>query len=938
MDYKDTLNLPQTDFPMKAGLATLEPRLLEEWADMYQKIRKARTGAPKYILHDGPPYANGDIHTGHALNKILKDMIVKIKTMQGFDAPYVPGWDCHGLPIELQVDKKLGKKKGEISRSEKRKLCRDYASEFVDKQRESFKRLGIFGDWENPYLTMNYKYEADTVRELAKFIENGSLYQGLKPVHWCVSCCTALAEAEVEYEDHVSPSVFVKFPLWEGEAEKLGLPSDREVSILIWTTTPWTIPANRAVAVHPGFDYSAVEYKDGILILATELAGKVLSKLGVDDVKSVKTFKGSELENVDTRHALYEKRSPIITGMHVTLEQGTGAVHTAPGHGQDDYIVGLKYGLEVYNPVRGDGRYVDDLEFFGGLKVPAANGDVIEKLSSTGRLLHEEKLGHSYPHCWRCKKPIIFRATAQWFISMEKNDLRARALENIGKTKWVPAWGKERIHGMVEGRPDWCVSRQRSWGVPITILFCEKCDEPLMSADVARRAADMIENKGADVWFELDAGEFASGAKCKCGSDRFRKEEDILDVWFDSGVSHALVLKDWKELSWPADLYLEGSDQHRGWFQSSLLESVGTGNPAPYKTVLTHGYVVDKQGKKMSKSVGNTITPEQVVKKYGAEVLRLWISSENYMEEVRISDEILKRLSESYRKIRNTFRFLLSNLYDFNPDKNFVDSHRLPELDRYILDRAYQMQKKVLEAFDRHEYHVLYHQINNFCVVDLSSFYLDIVKDRLYTYPAESDGRRAAQTTIYALTQLMVRLVAPVLSFTAEEIWKAIPEDSLCPKGSTVHSEEFLHEGWFRFANSEETSGKRLMALFSGKEFEFRKKWDTILEIRNRVLKVLEEKRRDKVIGHSLDAKLEISASGKHQTVMKEYEAELPFIFIVSQAVVKPKSEGEMEISVLKADGEKCERCWNYSTDLGRNSEHPAVCERCAKHLAESGV
>ena len=918
MDYKDTLNLPKTAFPMKAGLDKLEPRILGDWKDIYKKIRDERKGRKKYILHDGPPYANGDIHMGHAMNKILKDLIVKIKTMQGFDAPFVPGWDCHGLPIELEVDKKLGKKKRDVTRSDKRKMCREYAAGFVDKQRDSFIRLGIFAEWENPYITMDYRYEAQTVRELAKFIDNGSLYQGLKPVHWCSSCATALAEAEVEYEDRTSPSVFVKFAVESESVEKLGLSSGGEVSIVIWTTTPWTIPANRAVCVHPAFDYSALRAGSEVYIVATDLAEKLLPMLGLDKLDEIKRFKGAELEGVGTKHPLYDRRSPVINGLHVTLEAGTGAVHTAPGHGQDDYAVGLKYGLEVFNPVTQYGKFDDDLEFFGGLKVPGANSDVIEKLKSLGRLLHAEDLNHSYPHCWRCKKPIIFRATSQWFISMEKNRLREKAMEEIKKVDWVPSWGRERIYGMVENRPDWCVSRQRSWGVPITALYCAKCDEPFISGDVARKAADEMEKHGADVWFEKPATDFLpESASCKkCGSAEFRKEEDILDVWFDSGVSHSAVVKEREQLTWPSDLYLEGSDQHRGWFQSSMLASVGTRGEAPYRTVLTHGYVVDKQGKKMSKSVGNVISPEQVVKRYGADILRLWVSSENYMEEVRISDEILKRISEAYRKIRNTLRFMLGNLNDFDPQKDRVEKAEMEEIDRYILDVAASMQDKVLAAFERYEYHAFYHSLYNFCVVDLSSFYLDIIKDRLYTYPQLSKGRRSAQTTLYDVTQLMVRLIAPVLSFTAEEVWRNMPAGE---PGSSVHTQEFADVSKYK------------------SDGELREKWNYLRQFRESAMKLLEEKRRNKEIGHSLDAKLAVTAAKEDYEKLAASKDELPFIMIVSQFELTEKQNGDLETSVEKADGQKCERCWNYSVDVGKNSGHPTVCGRCVTHLAEAG-
>ena len=918
MDYKDTLNLPQTSFPMKAGLDKLEPRILADWKNLYHEIRKARKGREKYILHDGPPYANGDIHMGHAMNKILKDLIVKIKTMQGFDAPFVPGWDCHGLPIELEVDKKLGKKKREVTRNDKRQMCREYASGFVDKQRDSFIRLGILAEWEKPYITMDHRYEAQTVRELAKFMDNGSLYQGLKPVHWCSSCATALAEAEVEYEDRTSPSIFVKFLLDDESVEKLGLQKNGEVSIVIWTTTPWTIPANRAVCVHPAFDYSALRAGGEVYIVATDLAEKLLPVLGIDKLDEIKRFKGSELEGIGTRHALYDRGSPVINGLHVTLEAGTGAVHTAPGHGQDDYAVSLKYGLEVFNPVGPYGKFDDDLEFFGGLKVPAANSDVIEKLKSLGALLHAEDVNHSYPHCWRCKKPIIFRATSQWFISMEKNQLREKAMEEIKKVDWVPSWGRERIYGMVENRPDWCVSRQRSWGVPITVLYCAKCDEPFMSGDVARKAADEMEEHGADVWFEKAASDFLpEGSSCaKCGCAEFKKEEDILDVWFDSGVSHAAVVKEREQLAWPSDLYLEGSDQHRGWFQSSMLSSVGSGLEAPYRTVLTHGYVVDKQGKKMSKSVGNVISPEQVVKRYGADILRLWVSSENYMEEVRISDEILKRISEAYRKIRNTLRFMLGNLSDFDPQKDRVEKTEMEEIDRYILDVAASMQDKVLSSFERYEYHAFYHSLYNFCVVDLSSFYLDIIKDRLYTYPELSKGRRSAQTALYDVTQLMVRLISPVLSFTAEEVWQSI---SAVEPDSSVHTQEFVDVSTYKSDDG------------------LREKWGYLRDFRESAMKLLEEKRRNKEIGHSLDAKLAVSAGKEDYEKLAASKEELPFILIVSQLELSEKESGPIETSVEKADGEKCERCWNYSVDVGTSSDHPTVCGRCVTHLAEAG-
>ena len=746
MDYKETLNLPITDFPMKANLTKREPEILAQWQSegIYGKMRETFKGKPQYIFHDGPPYANGHIHMGHALNKILKDFIVRFKTMQGYDATFIPGWDCHGLPIEHQVTKAERKKKNQPSKSEIRKLCREYAAEFVDIQRDEFIRLGIFADWQNPYLTMDFSYEAAIVREFGKFVKSGQVYKGKKPVHWCTSCRTALAEAEVEHADHKSPSIYVKFPVSNDLPDSLQALKDKKSSVVIWTTTPWTLPANLAISVHPEFEYVAVLVDDEVLIVAAERLSALASEWEIKDYKVLGTCKGKDLEQVVCRHPFIERESKVILGEHVTLEQGTGCVHTAPGHGQDDYVVGLKYGLEPYNPVNDAGVFVDDVEHFGGQFVTKANPNIIEKLRQDGTLIKDEMIQHSYPHCWRCHQPVIFRATNQWFISMDKAGLRKKALEAIERVRWVPHWGKERIYNMVENRPDWCVSRQRAWGVPITIISCDACESILDSEKVWDHIVGLVEQNGADCWFEKSVAELLpEGTVCACGGTGFTKEEDILDVWFDSGVSHAAVLESNPSQGWPADLYLEGSDQHRGWFHSSLLESVGTRGVEPYKTVLTHGYVVDGKGKKMSKSAGNVMAPQKVIDQYGAEILRLWVASENYREDIRVSQEILKRLTEAYRKIRNTFRFLLGNLSDFDWEKDRVPTEELLEIDRYILYRFRLLNERIVSAFEKFEFHTFYHSFYNFCVVDLSAFYLDIIKDRLYTYPQNSRGRRS---------------------------------------------------------------------------------------------------------------------------------------------------------------------------------------------------
>lgn len=921
MEYKDTLNLPVTDFPMKANLAQKELEILDHWGkiSLYEKLVDSGKEKPKYILHDGPPYANGHIHIGHALNKILKDFILKSKRMSGFVAPYVPGWDCHGLPIELQVEKNLGGKKHEVGKLQMRKMCRDYAAKFVGVQKEEFRRLGVLGEWDNPYLTMEYSYEGITARELARFAENGSLYKGKKPVHWCSSCGTALAEAEVEYADHRSPSIYVKFPLKEDISGALPQLAGKKVSVVIWTTTPWTLPANLAVALHPELDYVALDTGNEVLVVAQGLLESFSQATGVTG-SVIATFKADKLEQKHCRHPFYDRDSVILTGEHVTLEAGTGCVHTAPGHGQDDYELGLKHGLDIYNPVDNRGRFFPDIEFFGGQFVFDANKNVIEKLQEVGALINASEVTHSYPHCWRCKKPIIFRATEQWFIAMDKNSLRAKALEEIDRVDWIPRWGKERIYGMIENRPDWCISRQRNWGVPITAFYCKGCGEVVADGRVMHHVADLFEKEGSDIWYEREAGELLPpGTACpSCGRNEFDKEMDILDVWFDSGVSHAAVMEHRPVLGSPADMYLEGSDQHRGWFHSSLLASVGTRGKAPYRSVLTHGFVVDGQGRKMSKSVGNVVAPEDVIKKFGAEVLRLWVAAQDYRDDIRISPEILTRLSEAYRRIRNTCRYILGNLSDFEPGRDSVPFAEMPEIDRWALHQLEILKEKVLTAYDSCEFHVLYHAVNSFCTVEMSAFYLDILKDRVYTSRADSLERRSAQTAMYRVLEAIVKLTAPVLSFTSDEVWRYMPKQ----KEESVHLSEFPK------------------LLPENRDEALVERWERIIKVRADVSKALEQARVQKVIGHSLDAAVAIAAPADLQEFLRTYAAELKSIFIVSKVELAEELEGDcfeaegipgMRIRVTAAPGAKCERCWCYDEEIGSDTDHPTICPKCLK-------
>jgi isoleucyl-tRNA synthetase len=919
MEYKDTLNLPQTGFPMKANLPQREPETLAAWEenDLYAAMEAVGKDRPLFVLHDGPPYANGHIHIGHALNKVLKDVVLKVKRMEGFHAPFVPGWDCHGLPIELQVEKNLGSKKHQISKLEMRRLCREYAAKFVAIQRDEFKRLGIQGDWENPYLTMKYEYEGRTAAELARFAHNGGLYRGRKPVHWCSSCVTALAEAEVEYADHSSPSIHVRFPLLDDVSATIPALAGRQAYVVIWTTTPWTIPANLAIAMHPEYDYVALETEKGVLIVAEGLQESFLAETGLSG-QVIATFSATALERKRCKHPFYDRDSIILLGEHVTLEAGTGCVHTAPGHGQEDYELGLKEGLEIYNPVDNHGKYLSTVEFFGGQQVFSANQSVIDKLTEVGALLKTSTISHSYPHCWRCKKPIIFRATEQWFISMNSNDLRHKALEAIGQVQWIPKWGRERIHGMIENRPDWCVSRQRSWGVPITAFSCTACGEYLADGAIMDHVAGIFATESSDVWFDWDADRLLPpGTVCpKCGATAFEKENDILDVWFDSGVSHAAVLEDSPALRSPADLYLEGSDQHRGWFHSSLLESVGTRGSAPYKSVLTHGFVLDGQGRKMSKSMGNVVAPEDVIKKFGADILRLWVAAQDYRDDNRISQEILTRVAEAYRRIRNTCRYILGNINDFNPETQAVPFADMPEIDRWALHQLELLKERVLSAYRDYEFHVIYQDVTSFCSVEMSAFYLDILKDRMYTSRAGSLERLSAQTVMYRILDTLVRLLAPVLSFTSEEVWRYMP----------ARAEESVHLAPFPTPNPEWRD--ELLAA----------RWERIIRVRADVSKALELARAAKTIGHSLDAAVTIAAPEELLGFLRGYQWQLQSIFIVSKVELTNSLEGDcwdsestagLKVRVDAAPGEKCERCWCYSEELGTDAGHPTICPKC---------
>ena len=933
-DYKKTLNLPQTAFPMKANLAQREPQMLKQWeeSNAYAAMVDTCTAKGAYVLHDGPPYANGHIHMGTALNKILKDIIIKSRNMQGFEARYVPGWDCHGLPIEHKVEQELKEKKKTLPAHVVRKCCRDYAGKWIDIQRKEFRRLGVLGDWENPYRSMTPAYEAITARELARFVEKGNVVRAKKPIYWCCSCHTALAEAEVEYADHTSPSIFVRFPLPDQKLKNIFPQADTGRSyVIIWTTTPWTLPDNMAVCLHPEFMYALVEADGAQYVLARELVESCAATFGWSDYKVLGEAEGSALEGLEARHPFYNRVSPLILGRHVTLDAGSGCVHTAPGHGREDYEVGLQYKLDVLSPLDDAGRFLPSVEFFAGLNVFEANPKVIEKLQDVGALLREQKISHSYPHCWRCKNPVIFRATTQWFISMEKNNLRQQALTAINeKVNWIPAWGRERIYNMIESRPDWCISRQRQWGVPILALLCEDCGEawndPKWMTEMTERFA--AHPTGCDYWYEADLSEIVpEGLKCPhCGGQHWKKESDILDVWFDSGTSFAAVLEARPELRFPADLYLEGSDQHRGWFHSSLLVAEGTRNTPPYKTVLTHGYVVDGEGRKMSKSIGNVIAPQELIDKFGAEIVRLWVASVEYREDIRISDQILNRLVDAYRRIRNTCRFILGNIADLS-EADLLPAGELLSLDRFALDVAAQVHQRIQDAYEAFEFHKVYHTLHNYCVTDLSGVYLDILKDRLYTSAPKSRERRSAQTALCHILRMLVRDMAPVLSFTAEEIFGYIPE-GLREKASTV------------FALPPLDAAPWLL------EDGVRDDWNTLLNVRGAVTRAIEPLRRDGVVGHSLDTAVTLYMADELRERVEGLKTDLRAFCIVSQlrtaaladAPAQAVQDAEvpgLAIGVDKAEGEKCERCWIYNTELGTDPEHPTLCPRCAAALKE---
>jgi len=979
LDLKKTINLPKTGFAQKANLAQSEPARLKKWSELrlYELLRQERAGAKKFILHDGPPYANADIHLGTALNKILKDFIVKSRSMMGYDAPYVPGYDCHGLPIELYVDRKLGAKKANMSPVSIRRACREHAAEALKRQTRDFQRLGILGEWENPYLTMSNHYEAETARLFGRFVERGYVYKGARPVYWCIHDQTALAEAEVEYHQHSSPSVYVKFPLTSDPALIDPVLAGRKVFVLIWTTTPWTLPANLGIALHPDFEYSAFEHGDEVYIVASELLEAVVTKCDLGERDSggkcteprvLARFRGAKLDRLQCWHAWLDRPSLLMVGEHVTLggeadaetgldvrearekqatsKAGTGCVHTAPGHGHDDFVIGKRYGLEIYCPVDNSGRFTPEVEHFAGERVFEANPRIVDFMRERGVLLFTENYEHRYPHCWRCKNPVIFRATPQWFISMDRaggpvveqdedgrdrsnftenfsegseTSLRQAALREIQSVKWLPAWGEDRMRNMFKGRPDWCVSRQRIWGVSIPVFYCAQCNEAVAEPQIIDHVADVFERESADAWHTRAASELLpEGYKCRqCGAQEWIKESDILDVWFDSGASSVAVLENREGLRWPADVYIEGGDQFRGWFNSSLMVGLVVHDSAPYQTVLTHGWTVDAQGRAMHKSTGNAVPPDEVIKESGAEILRLWCASSNYFDDMRCSVEILQRVTDGYRKLRNTARFALGNLHAFEPTRDSLAEEELLEIDRWALAELHVVTEKVRDAYEAYEFHTVYHALYNFCTVTLSARYFDIIKDRLYTFAPRNKGRRSAQTALFRIVEALARMLAPILAFTADEIWENLPPDAATQLPS-------VHLMTFPAAKPEVDT--QLLSC-----------WERLFEIREDVLGALEKSRIAKQIGSSLEARVEVSAAGGDYELLQRYSDQLRYLFIVSQVEVLKSEAGVsgVEVAIFPAAGQKCERCWNYSTRVGESSRYPNVCERCVEALEE---
>lgn len=915
IDYSKTLNLPETEFPMRGNLPQREPDIQKRWEEtkLYEKVQAKQKGKPKFVLHDGPPYANGDIHLGHAVNKILKDMIVKSKTMEGFDAPYVPGWDTHGLPIEQAIIKNKKINRHEIPVTEFRQMCYDYALDFIDRQRNQFKRLGIRGDWENPYITLLPKYEAAQIRVFGEMAQKGLIYKGLKPVYWCPSCETALAEAEIEYADKTSPSIYVKFPVVDGNGK---VPEGS--FIVIWTTTPWTIPANVGIAVHPEYEYALLDVNGEKLVMAKQLAGEVLKASGYQEEPVVlDTFRGSELERVKAKHPLYDRESLVVLGDHVTLDAGTGCVHTAPGHGMEDYLVGLKYELPILVPVDDHGKFTKEAGPFAGEFYAKANSAINEALHASGHLLHETSMSHSYPHCWRCKNPVIYRATEQWFGSIDK--IREQLLEQIKQVKWNPAWGETRLHNMVADRQDWCISRQRVWGVPIPIFYCTDCNRELINEHTISHIASLFAEHGSQIWFERDAQDMLpEGTACACGNHAFRKETDIMDVWFDSGSSHIAVCDSREDLQWPADLYLEGSDQYRGWFNSSLTTAVAVKERAPYREVLSHGFVLDGEGRKMSKSLGNVVDPLKVMEQLGADILRLWVASVDYRSDVRVSDSILKQVAEVYRKIRNTFRYLLGNVNGFDPERQSVPLDQMLEIDRWALNKFEQLKERTMKAYGNYEFHLVYHDINNFCTVDMSSFYFDVLKDRVYISAPDSIERRSAQTAMHQILVGLVKLLAPILTHTADEVWQFVP-------GVTEESVQL-------------TEWDPIRSEFLDQALDA--KWESILQLRDEVLKALETARQEKIIGKSLMAAIDLYPAAEEVWSTLQATPRLQEVLGVSKvnlhrpedtAAEKAVSYEGLAIEVRVAEGETCERCRVVTPEVGQVAEHPTLCPSCAE-------